>query len=83
MSVFDSAGKPLRAVDLALRVIDGNRPLSDPLGGRATLEDIHVVVAEAMCIANESGLLKASELLFEEALIISEGVVHPCMAKQV
>ena len=83
MAVFDSAGKPLKAVDLALRLISGRLPLSHPLGGSGALEDVQSIVVEAMCITNEAGLLKASELLFKESLTKSEGFVCPLAANQV
>ena len=84
MGVFDSAGRPSKVAELALRLISGKQPLSHPMGGSWNLEDLQSVVAEAMHITNRVGVLKFTELLFEEAMVKSKGLVLcPSMADQV
>lgn len=84
MSVYDAAGRPLKAADLALRLFLGAKPLASPLGGYAALRDLQEIACEAMCIMNEAGMLKVSSLIFEEALIWSNGTLeHEGLARMV
>ena len=84
MGVFDSAGRPSKVAELALGLISGMLSLSTTLEGSSTLKDLQSIVAEAMHITNKAGMLKFTELLFEEAMTKSKGLVLcPSMAEQV
>ena len=97
MGVFDAAGLPLRAADLALRVLAAELPIcvsssiviadggGDASPAAGTLNGgVLAVVADAMRLSNEASLYRVSALLFQEALLRGGGELsHAGVVEQV